>query len=246
LSVTDSSFTNNYASDGGALHLDGDFVVADTNFTSNVASQSGGAMYYSDGFANISSVVLNSNAAPSGGAVYLVKGYLGVHDSIISNNSAVSQGGCVVAAIGTAMVMFDTLCSDNTCHGNGGCCHTGGSFECDNCTLSGNQAVFSGAGIYTDFGATTTFNNSLLKNNTAKQSGGAWFGIGAEQQLVHNEATKFVDNTAGCCYASGYGSTLQSNAASASMTCSDTDTGSEHLTRSLLSCYGLHLILVVC
>jgi hypothetical protein len=106
-----------------------------------------------------------------------------------------------------------------------GCIHTSASFSCSNSTISGNEAAL-GAGIYTDVGADLEFVNSSFTDNIAQQSGGAWFNSGANQVLQADEDTEIANNLAGCCYTSGYGSTLQKNSTSTtSRTCADVDSG---------------------
>jgi hypothetical protein len=51
--------------------------------------------------------------------------------------------------------------------------------------------------------------------------GGGWFGFQDDQMPVLSNTT-FIDNESSCCYASGYGYKLLSNATT---TCQDTDTG---------------------
>jgi hypothetical protein len=52
-------------------------------------------------------------------------------------------------------------------------------------------------------------------------TGGAWFGFGTDSDLAL-ETTLITNNRAACCFASGYGAQLLSNA---TLTCADTDSG---------------------
>jgi predicted outer membrane repeat protein len=233
LSVTNTSFTNNTAYTGGAVYIitDNLFVTA-SNFTANQATV-GGAI--ATGVSTTTSstiishtvlanVILTSNEATSGGALN-IQNSLDCVDCTISNNSAHTQGGAIVGGPSSVMTLTDTICNNNTCKGNGGCLYTTGMLQCDNCTVTGNEAVFNGAALYTDFGSqlNITFSNSQITDNTAQQSGGAWFEFGSDLQVFNvNGNTEILNNKAGCCYAAGYGSKLQSGA---STKCSDTDTG---------------------
>jgi predicted outer membrane repeat protein len=144
----------------------------------------------------------------------------------LSGNSAQSHGGAIVGGSSSDLRMANSTCSDNTCGGNGGCFYTTGSLHRDNCTVTGNEAVFNGGALYTDFGATITLNTSLISENAAQQSGGGWFGFGSDKQALTVISTTFSNNTASCCYAAGYGSKLQSvDTSITGTTCSDTDTG---------------------
>jgi hypothetical protein len=59
---------------------------------------------------------------------------------------------------------------------------------------------------------------------------GGWFGYGADPPL-QLEDTLFKDNTAACCYATGYGTNLPGNS---TLTCADTDSGENQAK----CCYG--------
>jgi predicted outer membrane repeat protein len=177
---------------------------------------------------HLDSVIMTNNVAASGGAMSVLD-VLQCRNSIISSNSAQSQGGAIAAGSSSHLTISDSVCSNNTSGGNGGCFYSTGRLDCDNCTVTDNTAVLNGGAIHTDFSTfSATFNASLLTNNTAQQSGGAWFGIISKQQaFVSGSNTQIFHNKAGCCYASGYGSTLQNSGGGTttnSTTCSDTDT----------------------
>jgi hypothetical protein len=59
--------------------------------------------------------------------------------------------------------------------------------------------------------------------------GGGWFGVQSDLLPVLNN-TKFIDNESSCCYASGYGYNLLSNATT---TCQDTDAGDTYTLHAL-------------
>jgi hypothetical protein len=119
----------------------------------------------------------------------------------------------------------ESACINNTSQGNGGCFHTNGYLQCTDSIISGNKAALGG-GIYADFGALPNIDNSTITDNTALQSGGAWFGFGADQQAFQTDDFAIItNNNAACCYASGYGSALQSNSTSTGRTCADLDSG---------------------
>jgi hypothetical protein len=89
------------------------------------------------------------------------------------------------------------------------------------CELIGNLAGMNGGAVYTDAGAFINMSATGFIENVAVQSGAAWFGFGSQAVYI-DSTTKFDNNTASCCYASGYGSALLG---STSATCTDTDTG---------------------
>jgi hypothetical protein len=86
----------------------------------------------------------------------------------------------------------------------------------------------SGA-VYTDFGITAYMLDCSFIDNVAQQSGASWFSFGNDQSTVTVASSTFVNGTAKCCYAAGYGNQLLANAAltatNAGMTCADVDSG---------------------
>jgi hypothetical protein len=66
------------------------------------------------------------------------------------------------------------------------------------------------------------FTDSITTGNIAQQSGGAFLG---PTSLLQLDTTIITNNSAGCCYASGYGSKLRNNSTLNSMTCADIDSG---------------------
>jgi hypothetical protein len=99
--------------------------------------------------------------------------------------------------------------------------YIGGSVFLKLCELIDNQCSLSGAGLYTDFGSTINITDCNFTHNNAEQAG--VFGFGLNQTLTLINA-QFTNNTAACCYTSGYGSKLHDNATAAA-TCTDADTG---------------------
>jgi Periplasmic copper-binding protein (NosD) len=117
--------------------------------------------------------------------------------------------GAIVLLPSGSIDMYGSTCSNNTCQGNGACAYVTGYMALyNNSIISGNRATLNGAGIYTDFGATVMLTDSVITGNTAQQSGGAFFGF-TSQSLLQENTTTITNNSAGCCYASGYGSKLK-------------------------------------
>jgi hypothetical protein len=134
-------------------------------------------------------------------------------------------GGAIVSTQTSSVTFEQSTCTNNTSKGNGGCFHTTGQLDCRNSTISGNKAALGG-GLYIDFKASPYITNSHITDNTAEQSGGAWFGADRLANLMTDDLSIVTNNNAACCYVSGYGSTLHSNSTSTmSRTCADVDSG---------------------
>jgi predicted outer membrane repeat protein len=129
LVVTDSTFSNNSASNsGGAINLQSDTVsVSNSTFVGNSAG-SGGAIYlFGNSTFTTSGTVVNStfngNSAGSNGGALAVTNLQGGSATLtsltIAGNSATSSGGGVYAT--SPLTMQDTLLASNT----GGNCNAG-------------------------------------------------------------------------------------------------------------------------
>jgi hypothetical protein len=254
--ITNTVFTNNkaasrFSGSGGALFITGvkgtlsKWTVTASTFAFNEASVGGAIAGDVSAELNLDSVLVSSNVAVSGGGLSVL-GTLNCINSIISGNSAQLQGGAIVAGLSSELYMTNYMCSNNTCRENGGCFYSSGTLLCDNCTVTGNEALFNGAAVYREYGISfgMTFSNSLITDNTAQQSGGAWFGAGSDQEdtidILFRGPNQAFNNKAGCCYASGYGSKIQF--VSANATCSDIDTGKD-CSKSIQQTACLQLLL---
>ncbi len=93
-----------------------------------------------------------------GGGLYAnVKGSISVTNCVLTNNVAGKEGGGICAIAGAAVLL-------------------------DNCTMSNNQAVNNGGGAYVT-GTEITFSNSLLNNNTTKNTNSSYYGRGGGAYL---------------------------------------------------------------
>ena len=138
--------------------------------------------------------------------------------------SAQSRGGAINGAQASSIGLYNTVLTNNSCLGNGGGIYAASFVDTTQCSMTNNTAGLNGGAIYADFGATSIIDACLLTGNSAKQSGGAWFGFGNSQQLSLDDSTSFSGNQASCCYAAGYGSKVPI-ANGSNQTCADTDSG---------------------
>ena len=86
LNVTNSSFSNNFASNGGAIASSSSpdtitdtttvtMTIKNSTFTGNSSSSDGGAIFHSDGVLNISNCTLTRNSANNDGGAVDLYGY---------------------------------------------------------------------------------------------------------------------------------------------------------------------------
>lgn len=225
LAVLGSRFDLNSASSGGAIAKSGQLTIADSEFTDNTASDQGGALqwWFPTG-GDIVASTFTGNSAANGGAVLVrggtarldgvrldansasVGGGLFVHDdaqievigSTIVNNQATGGGGgvylqgfqdpdidpnnIVPATPGTGAVIVGSLIASNVAGGGGGVYVFGPFIEGRYATLEmrdsevrGNTAAFDGGGI-ANLGRATLRRVRILDNVAAGSDGS--FGAG--------------------------------------------------------------------
>ena len=143
LEISNSTFTGNQGTDGGALHIREIDSMIGCTFTNNAASNKGGAIYsfgdYQDFY--VSSTTFTNCNAQNGGAVYLENKDADVlfHDCDFVHNSSESGSGV-------------RLQQCNGC-------------TFDICRFEGNTANFYGAAIQL-LASTASVNNSTFCENT--------------------------------------------------------------------------------
>jgi predicted outer membrane repeat protein len=123
LTVTDSTFSGNTATDygGGIFNYDGTLTVTNSTFSGNTTESVGGGIYNYTGPLTVTNSTFSGNTADSGGGIFNF-GALNVTNSTFSGNTATSGGG-----------IFNQ-----------------GPLTVTNSTFSGNSAVLTGGGIYSN------------------------------------------------------------------------------------------------
>jgi predicted outer membrane repeat protein len=143
------------------------------------------------------------------------------------SNTAQSRGGAIFSDSAAGNLhLYNSTFNDNICVGNGGAIFITATSGIQGCQFRNNTAGVNGGAVYTDFGVVANMSDCVFDHNSAEQAGAAWFGFGLNQSL-HYFNTSFHNSVAACCYADGYGNSLQSSteAQADPLTCSDTDSG---------------------
>ena len=199
ISISNSMFDHNVALDGGAVYTESAVAVYNSVFSNNVASHRfGGAVYvhYATGVTVISnsmfgnnSISMNSrgcNGCVGGGAVTVIhnttilQSYpttLLVMGSVFTNNTAYGAGALGVDLVTTSIV------NSNFSY-NSAIYNSGGSILANRCTLTIDNAIFTGnkaeylggainAGVISESESKNiSIENSIFRDNVAN-SGGA-------------------------------------------------------------------------
>lgn len=176
VTLENCTFSNNYASSGAAVNMDG-------------------------GNLNISNSRFISNSASNGGAIYISGGHLTIVDSIFSANLADLYGGSIFCRNDVRSIINRTKFSNG--HGGdvaGGIYLIESELDADYLEFTNMSANFGGA--VASLKSTLKLNNTIASNNRATYEGGAVFAM--YRELVISNST-LANNSAiegGAFYAS--------------------------------------------
>ena len=200
--IVGSTFTNNAASDGGAVgSLNADLTIIDSTFTNNAATGTGGnpgnggcgGALYMDGRdekTSLCGAILHDNTAGAiGGGFFRVSndhtGSFAMDRSSVDGNKVTSTsdgnaGGLYLE--GLALVITASTISRNEAFYNGGIWINTDTVDMTNVTIAENVATGSnGGGLWLGHTPTGTLRNCTIANNRATAMGvvaGAIFGDG--------------------------------------------------------------------
>ncbi len=219
--IANSTFTNNSASDGGAVgSLNGDLTIIDSVFTGNAATGTdgnpgnggcGGAIYMDGGDekTTLCGVVIADNSAGAiGGGVFRVSNsedgtftldQSSVRDNEVMPDDSGNAGGMYLE--GLAVTMTASTVSGNQAFYNGGLWLSKREANLTNVTIAGNTAFGSnGAGLWLAHDPTGTLLNVTIADNHSTAMGqvaGAIFGSGLtlKNTLISGNVAQY---TPGC------------------------------------------------
>jgi len=185
LTVTDSTFTNNTATNtvsgyyyddgGGAIYNTGTMNVTGSIFTNNTATNTVSGYYYDDG----------------GGAIYNT-GTMNMTSSIFTNNTAYDGGAIENIGIGSVLNVIGSTFTNNTSLYDGGAIWSTRTVNIINSSFTSNNADHSGGAIL-NVNNNSTVTKSTFTNNTAMLYGGA---ILNEAPNLNVTSSTFTNNTA--------------------------------------------------
>jgi uncharacterized repeat protein (TIGR01451 family) len=188
LTITNSTFSNNVASQyGGALYNgDGGLVsLSNTTFISNSSTNAGGgAILNADGLIIVKNSTFSHNSAHennNGGAI-LNLGFLNVEYSIFDDNES-GNGGALFNEILADMSVDNSTFQGNIAAADGGAIYNMNIMIVTTHTFSQNTAGFVGGAIYNS--DMTTVVNSTFSQNSAT-SGGALYNFTNRTMTVLN------------------------------------------------------------
>ncbi len=150
LTLANVTFSGNTATDGGGMYnTDSSPTLTNVTFSGNTATSDGGGMSNSGyGDATMTNVTFSGNSAPNGGGMYNYYSSPALTNTTFSGNSAIG------------------LISDPATGFGGGMYNTDSSPTLTNVTFSGNTATSDGGGISNNT-SSPTIRNAIFWGNTA-------------------------------------------------------------------------------
>jgi Right handed beta helix region len=211
--ISGSTFTNNSASDGGAVgSLNGNLTIVNSTFSGNSATGSGGnpgdggcgGGLYMDGTHEATSLcgvtIANNRAGAIGGGFFRVSNdntgtFAMDRSSVLTNSTTGNAGGLYLE--GLAIAMTASTIANNVGGYCGGVWLDGGSASLTNLTIAENTAnVSNGGGVWLANSPTGTMTNCTIANNQATGSGvvgGAIFstGLTVTNTIIANNTAQY-------------------------------------------------------
>jgi polymorphic membrane protein len=163
LTITNSTFNDNSAGNGGALGNNGIASAKLSTFFGNVALNLGGAIYNSNNLTVDHSTLTGNQAGSAGGGLTHQGVLLTLTASTVNGNLASQGGGLYVS--GQATFTNSTLSGNQATDGGGGLYHNSGDAIMRFMTIADNFAAF-GAGEFNKAGD-VSLQNTVLSNNTS-------------------------------------------------------------------------------
>lgn len=186
------TFTGNFTTSGlgGAINNfnQGTLEVTASTFTANQAGTSGGAINQRGISATIADCTFTANASlgRDGGAFSAESGAVLIDRCVFIDNNAQDDGGAINAA--TPVPMTDCLILGNTAGQDGGGINglNASAYDLNRVTIAENTAARNGGGIQV-FGNANTLLNSTISGNHAGNDGGAlWIWVASSTTITNS------------------------------------------------------------
>ncbi len=184
VTITDATFTENTAKNGGGIYTlgdgtNGDVIITNASFDTNKAtSGSGGGAFVNTGdFEILTEATFTGNTATAnGGGLYVTAGSVTIADAELTGNSATTSGGGAYAIGGNVSIANATITNNESKCGGGLYVENGDINITTKATISNNNATAtSGGGIYSTGTGDITIADAEIASNTAEETGGGIF-----------------------------------------------------------------------
>lgn len=207
LTIDQSTFDRNQASDGGAIYAlqGGRVIVRNSSFTANTVTGDGGALFMDNSPLEVSNSRFEGNQAQGtqqrpnaglGGAIYGNNSgaAIFISESQFRQNYAKVQGGAVFADYNTALTMTNSSFTGNRSDSQGGAVGTWkAQASLYACTFLENASGGGGA-VLSGEATVMSVNRSVFTRNAARRDGGALYNYTGPLTVID---TLFDANRAG-------------------------------------------------
>ena len=175
LTVHNCSFIFNIAPSGGAMYVGNtDFSISDSTYSNNTATEGGVITLVGKGIGIMTNCWLINNTAHAHGGVFTaVNGSLQMLNCLVSNNTAKTHGGVLLSA-GSTVKITNSIFKMNTAFGAGGVFFVGEGTTTlvRNSSFVNNFAEMYGGVIFEHIYCEINITQSSFFGNRAKQIGG--------------------------------------------------------------------------
>lgn len=189
--ITKSSFTGNYATNGGAIYNDPDAILSvdeSCSFTANTATSMGGAIR-NQGIMNLKNSTFTQNNADYGGGAAMSAVDVVIENTTFEKNEG-TNGGAIFFAENISAELNNCTINNNTAENGGGLFSLSKSVVITDSIINENNAGYGGGvyGIYAENAENniTLRGSSKVQSNTAGYGGGIWFDGHGKLSLEEN------------------------------------------------------------
>ena len=189
LSLTGTTFYNNYAYLGGALSAANSILTLTKNTFQNNTAGFGGAFYvHTNSTLVLTENTFQNNIAENGGALFVhTNSSLTLTDNTFHKNSADNIGGAIVLLQNSTLTLTKNILQNNLVDGSGGVLYVGRN---SNITLTENAfqinlAVVGGA-LYIHQDSNVILTKNTFQNNSAEDGGALYIYQDSNLILTEN------------------------------------------------------------
>ena len=189
--ISDCSFMNNNASDGGAILFVKETTISNCSFTNNTANR-GGGIFVQETNSTVMNCRFTNNVANEDGAAFHVD--VSSNNVIISNSNFTNNKARQVAALTILAQTTVSNCSftNNTAYRAPAIWGERGPFTLINCRFTNNTASDLAGAICLANTTNSAINNCYFNNNAASSYGGAVLWENSKNSTIGN--CYFINN----------------------------------------------------
>ena len=184
--ISNCTFMNNKASDGGAVFAENKCTISDCSFMNNNASDGGAILFVKE--TTISNCSFTNNTAYRAPAIWGERGPFTLINCRFTNNTASDLAGAICLANTTNSAINNCYFNNNAASSYGGAVlwENSKNSTIGNCYFINNHIKDNGGAIFWDCDNEGIMKNSYFINNTANRGGAIYGGISANCSFVNN------------------------------------------------------------